>query len=97
VLSKFYGHFPKKQFTYEYLRPDIETYKSDRLKEGASPTTVNMELSIIRGFFRFLLRLDADGVFLNPAEGVRAKPAKRKTGLAGSRTRFSLEDSLSFA
>jgi hypothetical protein len=35
ALSKFfYAHFPGKQFTYEFLRPDIETYKAERLQEG---------------------------------------------------------------
>ena len=40
VLSRFYAHFPDKQFTYEFLRPDFEDYKQERLKEGASVTTV---------------------------------------------------------
>src|ERR1700741_469233 len=45
VLSRFYEHFPDKKRTYDYLRPVFETYKTDRLNEGASPTTVAMELS----------------------------------------------------
>lgn len=76
-LSKFYGHFPDKRFTYEFLRPDVETYKAQRLQEGASATTVNIELSIIRGFWRWMLRRGADGVLLNPALGVRVRPARK--------------------
>src|SRR3981081_595057 len=52
ALSKFYGPFPDKRFPYEFLRPDIETYKAQRLEKGASATTVNIELSILRGFWR---------------------------------------------
>ena len=77
ALSKFYAHFPGKRFTYEYLRPDIETYKAQRLREGASPTTVNIELSILRGFWRWMLKMEADGVMFNPANGVRVKVAKK--------------------
>lgn len=77
ALSKFYSHFPEKRFTYEYLRCDIETYKEQRLQEGASTTTVNIELSILRGFWRWLLEMGADGVMFNPALGVRVKTAKK--------------------
>jgi hypothetical protein len=37
VLSKFYEHFVNKQFTYEFLRLDLETYKAQRLQEVATP------------------------------------------------------------
>ncbi|PWT91840.1 MAG: hypothetical protein C5B55_07440 [Blastocatellia bacterium] len=73
ALSKFYAHFPHKRFTYEFLRADLEDYKEQRLKEGASPTTVNIELSILRGFWKWMLRMGADGVLFNPAKGVRVK------------------------
>ncbi len=76
ALSKFYEHFPNKRFTYEFLRPDLETYKAQRLQEGASATTVNIELSILRGFWRWMLEMGADGVMFNPALGVRVKVPK---------------------
>lgn len=82
ALSKFYSYFPNKQFTYEFLRCDIETYKAKRLQEGASGTTLNIELSILRGFWRWMFQMEADGVMVNPAVGVRVKVAKavqRKT------------------
>jgi site-specific recombinase XerD len=79
VLSRFYAHFPDKQFTYEFLRPDFEDYKQERLNEGASVTTVNIELTVLRGFWRFMLRMEADGVMLNPVRGVRVKrPSKKR-------------------
>ncbi len=73
TLSKFITHFPHKRFTYEFLRADVEDYKQARLKGGASPTTVNIELSILRGFWRFMLQMEADGVMLNPVLGVRVR------------------------
>ena len=52
VLSKFYEHFQeKKKFTYSFLRCDFKDYKNDRLREGASPVTVGMELTVLRGFW----------------------------------------------
>lgn len=79
ALSKFYEHFPHKRFTYEFLRADLEDYKQQRLDEGASPTTVNIELSILRGFWKWMLRMGADGVFFNPAKGVRVeRPTKQR-------------------
>jgi hypothetical protein len=82
ALSKFYGHFPGKRFTYEFLRPDIETYKAQRLQEGASATTVNIELSIVRGFWKWMLEMEADGVMFNPAVGVRVRVAKSEANVA---------------
>ena len=79
ILSRFYEHFQeKKRFTYSFLRCDFEDYRDDRLKEGASPATVAMELSVLRGFWRWMLRMDADGVLLNPVVGVKVqKPSKK--------------------
>jgi site-specific recombinase XerD len=82
ALSKFYAHFPGKRFTYEFLRCDIETYKAQRLQEGASATTVNIELSILRGFWRWMLEMGADGAMLNPALGVRVRVAKSQAKVA---------------
>jgi hypothetical protein len=80
VLSKFISHFPHKRFTYEFLRPDLEDYKQKRLKDGASATTINIELSVLRGFWRFMLRMEADGVMLNLVVGVRVKTTKPSLG-----------------
>lgn len=82
VLSKFISHFPRKRFSYEFLRPDFEDYKQARLEEGASATTINIELSVLRGFWRFMLRMEADGVMLNPVVGVRVKTTNPSLGKA---------------
>jgi len=73
ALSKFIGYFPQNRYTYEFLRADFEDYKQIRLKEGANPTTVNIELSILRGFWRWMLRMEAPGVMMNPVIGVRVQ------------------------
>ena len=78
VLSRFYGHFPDRKRTYDYLRPVFETYKTDRLNEGASPTTVGMELSVLRGFWNWMLRMETPGVMINPVVGVRVKMPSKK-------------------
>jgi site-specific recombinase XerD len=81
VLSRFYLHFPNKERTYDYLRPDFETYKNDRLKEGVSSTTINIELSVLRGFWRWMLRMEAPGVMINPVRGVLVKKQSKRKSL----------------
>lgn len=81
VLSKFCSRFPPKQFTYEFLRADLEDYKLERLQEGASAKTVNIELSVLRGFWRFMLRMDTPGVMINPVRGVRVRKDSKKRKL----------------
>jgi site-specific recombinase XerD len=78
ALSKWASYFPHKRFTYEFLRPDFEDYKQKRLKEGARATTINIELSILRGFWRFMIRMEAPGVMINPVRGVRVQRSSMK-------------------
>lgn len=73
ALDKLFAHFPEKRFLHEFRRADLEDFKKQRLEEGASPRTVNIELSISRSFWNFLLQMDADGVMFSPAKGVRVK------------------------
>ena len=73
ALDKLFAHFPEKRFLHEFRRAELEDFKKQRLQQGASPKTVNIELSIIRSFWNFLLKAEADGVFFNPAQGVRVK------------------------
>jgi hypothetical protein len=77
-LSKSISHFPQKRFTYDFLMADFEDYKKARLKEGASGTTINIELSILRGFWRFMLKMDSPGVMVNPVRDVRVKVPSKK-------------------
>ena len=79
ALDKLFSNFEGKRFIYEFRRADIEDFKQQRLKDGVSPKTVNIELSCIRSFFDFNLRMNADGAFINPARGVRVKmPSKKR-------------------
>jgi hypothetical protein len=45
-------------------------------------TTVNIELSILRGFWRWMLEMEADGVMFNPVLGVRVKVARNQPRFA---------------
>jgi site-specific recombinase XerD len=64
------------------LRADCESYKTVRLAE-VSRTTVGMEISIVRGFFAFVVRLG--GAAFNPMLGVKVpNPDRRKKSLAFS-------------
>jgi len=69
AISKFFSYFPEKKFVDDFLRCHAEDFKERRLKEGASPRTVGIELSILRGFWRFLVRMEA--AMLNPFIGVK--------------------------
>jgi len=81
VLDKFFfTHHPEKRSVIEFLRANFEDYKQQRLKEGASATTVGIELSVLRGFWKFLVRVDA--AFFNPVLNVRvANPQRKKRSL----------------
>jgi len=74
AISKFFDYFPDKKLVHEFLRPDVESYKQRRIKEGANPRTVAIELSILRGFWRFLVRMEA--ALLNPFVGVKVSQKK---------------------
>jgi site-specific recombinase XerC len=82
ALDKLFAAFPEKRFLHEFRRVDLEDYKQTRLEQGVSPKTVNLELSCIRSFWTFLLQMEADGVFFNPAKGVKVKQSK--SGSAGT-------------
>jgi hypothetical protein len=81
ALDKLFAFLPEKKFLHEFRRADFEDYKKHRLESGISAKTVNIELSIYRSFFDFLIRADADGVMYNPVRAVRVQmPSKKKSG-----------------
>jgi len=82
ALNKLFATFPDKRFLYQFLRSDLEDFKKKRLEQGASPKTVNIELSCIRSFWNFLLQMEAEGVFFNPAKGLKVRQSK--SGSAGT-------------
>lgn len=80
ILSRFYSYarLHDKERTFSFLRCDFEDYRDFRLKEGASETTVAMELSVLRGFWRWMLRMGSEGVMFNPVVGVRVPKSSNK-------------------
>lgn len=54
----------------------IRSYSAHRHRKGISATSLQRELSSLRGFFRFLIREGVTGI--NPAEGVRAPKSSKR-------------------
>jgi site-specific recombinase XerD len=81
ALDKLFSHFAEKRFLHEFRRADLEDFKKQRLDAGISVKTVGIELSCIRSFWDFLLRMEADGIFFNPVRGVSVKKESKKRRL----------------
>ena len=78
ALERFLGTYPSKTYAHQLLRPTIYDYVETRLGEGASVATVRLELSSIRGLFRFMMDIGAADLMFNPVIGVRVQ--KRSKG-----------------
>ena len=92
ALDKLFARFPNKRFLHEIRRADLEDFKQQRLSDGVSPKTINIELSCIRSFFDFLLQMDAEGVFVNAARGVRVKMPSKKRRVIDVDSKSALAD-----
>jgi site-specific recombinase XerC len=55
---------------------------------------INIELSILRGFWKWMLEMEADGVMLNPATGVRVRVAKNQAKVASRDAMESLPSTI---
>jgi hypothetical protein len=76
-MDKFFDHFHGRQLPTDIHRWDISDYKEERLREGMAPSSVNLELAIIRSFYNWLIERELAEI--NPASGVkRAKVPERK-------------------
>jgi len=76
AMDNFFGHFRNRQ-AEDIHRWDINDYKEERLHEGMAPSSVNLELAIIRSFYNWML--EREYVEINPASKVkRAKVPERK-------------------
>jgi site-specific recombinase XerD len=84
ALEKFLGKHPGKTFPHQFLRPVINDYVENRLAEGASVATVRLELSAVRGLFRFAMDMSASDLMFNPARNVRVSPVKTATHTLGT-------------
>ena len=81
ALANFFQCHKEKHRSEDFHRWDISDFKEDRLRHGTAPTTVNLELSILRAFWNWLMERELASY--NPAakqKGVKV-PEKRPRGL----------------
>lgn len=81
ALADFFQRHREKHRSEDFHRWDISDFKEDRLREGLAPTTVNLELRILRAFWNWLIERELASY--NPAakqKGVKV-PEKRPRGL----------------
>ena len=78
VLERSLGKHPEKTYAHQFLRPVINDYVQSRLAEGASVSTVRLEMSAIRGLFQFALEMGAVDVMFNPAKNVKLKSSEKR-------------------
>lgn len=80
ALETFFDRFPDRTRPVEFSRLDVEDYKVQRLREGVCPRTLNREMLVVSGFWRWLL--DMGVVTWNPFKDVKRlkeKDAPRKS------------------
>jgi hypothetical protein len=73
ALERFLGKHPGKVYPHDFLRPVINDYVQTRFAEGASVATIRLEISAIRRFWKFMMEVEAFGVFFNVAAGVKVR------------------------
>jgi site-specific recombinase XerC len=71
-----------KTYGYQFLRPVIIDHVQARLAEGASVSTVRLEMAAVRGLFAYMIRMGAIDVMFNPAANVKIKKATRSSSSA---------------
>ena len=76
AVDRFIEKNADKIYGYEFLRPVIIDYVNARLAEGASVSTVRLEMAAIRGLFEYMIAMGAYDVMLNPAMNIRVKKPK---------------------
>ena len=81
ALDRFFDMNGDKVYGYQFLRPVIIDYVQARLAEGASVSTVRLEMSAVRGLFQFMIRMGAVDVMFNPAANVRIKKPQDRVRL----------------
>jgi integrase len=55
ILENFLSYFPERRFAEEFIRMDIEDYRVYRLKKGIKPSTINFEIAILAGFWKWMM------------------------------------------
>lgn len=82
ALERFLGKHPDRVYGHQFLRPVINDYVQSRLTEGASVSTVRLEMSAIRGLFQFAMDMGAFDLMFNPAKNVKVRQPKRGSSKA---------------
>lgn len=68
-LDAFFDYFPEKTVPGDFSRSDVQDFRAYRRKAGASATTVNYDVQIVRAFWNWMI--DMEAVTYNPATKVR--------------------------
>lgn len=55
ILEHFFKLFPEKRFVEEFFRADVDDFRILRLRSGVSPSTVNFEVTILSGFWKWMM------------------------------------------
>jgi site-specific recombinase XerD len=76
ALDRFFDMNRDKVYGYQFLRPVIIDYVQARLAEGASVSTVRLEMAAVRGLFAYMISMGAVDVMFNPAKNVQVNKAK---------------------
>lgn len=58
ALTAFFSRFEDKKTPDQFTRLEVEDFRVFRRREGISPTSINYEVQIVRGFFNWLIRMD---------------------------------------
>jgi site-specific recombinase XerD len=83
ALDRFFDMNRDKTYGYQFLRPVIIDYVQARLAEGASVSTVRLEMAAVRGLFAFMISMGAVDMMFNPAANVKVtKPKDRILGVS---------------
>jgi hypothetical protein len=73
AMDRFFKMNQGNTYGYQFLRPVIIDYAQARLAEGASVSTVRLQMSAVRGLFDFMIAMNAFDVIINPARNVKVK------------------------
>lgn len=73
ALDRFFDMNRGKVYGYQFLRPVIIDYVQARLAEGASVSTVRLEMAAVRGLFAYMISMGAVDVMFNPAANVKVR------------------------
>lgn len=82
ALNNFLERYKDRHFPDEFHRFDISDYKEIRIREGAKPRTINLELAVLKVFWNWLIERELAS--FNPvARQKQLKvPEQRPRGLA---------------